>query len=233
MATERRFAGKKLLLALAFGVLLATAFGVGCNGFFQDATLTSITIQPPSPQVQVDHTMTLQAWGTDSNNKRSQIKSGVVWTSSDNKVVLIDPNTGVITGKGTGGTATITAAAQGLSATATATSFLGNVSDLTICTGTFNSGTCPAATWSVSGQTGGQQNYYAKATSDTGPVDVTTVATWDVTPAATTGGVTCDGTTTPAVCTVQPQTTPAGGTTYVITVTYPDLPAVTANIVVN
>jgi hypothetical protein len=167
----------------------------------------------------------------DSDNKRSQIKSGVAWTSSDNDVVGIDPNTGVITGKGTGGTSTITAAAQGLSATATATSFLGNVSDLTICTGTFNTGACPASTWSISGTTGGTQNYYAKATSDAGPVDVTTVATWEVTPTTTAGGVSCDATSSPAVCTVEPQTTPTGP--YVITVTYPNLPVVTANIQVN
>jgi hypothetical protein len=224
------FTGRKLPITLAFGVLLGLAFGVSCNGFFTDPTLNSISIQPPSPQVQVGQSMTLQAWGTDSDNKRSQIKSGVVWTSLPPSVIEIDPNTGVITGKA-GGTSTITAAAQGLSATATATAFLGNVSALTICTGTFNTGACPAATWSISGQTGGTQNYYAKADSNGTPVDVTTVATWNVTPTAATGGVTCDATSSPAVCTVDPQTTPTGP--YVITVTYPDLPAVTANLQVN
>jgi hypothetical protein len=234
MAIGRGFAGKRLLFAVTFGVLLVAAFGVGCKGFFQDATLSSIAIQPPSPQVQVDHSMTLQAWGTDSNNHRSQIKSGVVWTSSDNKIVLIDPSTGQITGKSPGGTATITAAAQGLSATATATAFLGTVSGLTICTGSFNpGGACPAATWSISGQTGGNQNYYAKGDANGTPVDVTTVATWNVTPTATTGGVTCDATNSPAVCTVLPQTTPAAGTIYVITVTYPNITPVTADIQVN
>ena len=225
------FTGRKLPITLACVVLVGLAIGASCNGFFQDPTLNSISIQPPSPQVQVGQTETLQAWGVDSDNKRSQIKSGVVWTSSDNTVVQIDSNSGVITGKGTGGTSTITAAAQGLSATATATAFLGNVSALTICSGTFNTGTCPAATWTVSGQTGGSQNYYAKASSNGDIVDVTTVATWDVTPVTTAGGVTCDATSSPAVCTVDPQTTPTG--TYVITVTYPDLPAVTANITVN
>jgi hypothetical protein len=224
------FTGRKLPITLAFGVLIGLAFGASCNGFFQDATLSSIAIQPPSPQVQVGESITLQAWGTDSNNKRSQIKSGVVWTSVPPEVIQIDPNTGVITGK-TGGTATITAAAQGLSATATGTAFLGNVSALTICTGTFNTGTCPAAAWSPNGQTGGTQNYYARADSNGTQVDVTTVATWDVTPTATTGGVTCDATNSPAVCTVDPQTTPTGP--YVITVTYPDLPPVTATITVN
>lgn len=225
------FTGRKLSITLAFGVLLGLAFGVSCHGFFSDPTLNSITIQPPSPQVQVGQSLTLQAWGVDSDNKRSQIKSGVVWTSSDHTAVLIDPNSGQITGEGTGGTSTITAAAQGLSATATATAFLGNVSALTVCTGTFDTGACPAATWSISGQAGGTQNYYAKGSSNGTTVDVTAVAIWNVTPAATSGGVTCDASSSPAVCTVQAQTAPIG--TYVITVTYPDLPAVTANIVVN
>jgi len=225
------FSGRKLPLTLAFGVLLVLAFGASCNGFFTDPTLNSITIQPPSPQVEVGQSTTLQAWGSYSDNSRKQIKSGVVWTSSDSSVVEIDASTGEITGEGDGGTATITAAAQGLSATATATAFLGNVSGLQVCSGVYDTGTCPAATWSVSGQTGGSQNYYSKADSNGTKVDVTTVATWDVSPQPTSGGVTCDGTASPAVCTVDPQTAPTG--TYVITVTYPNLPAVTANIQVN
>ena len=229
------FTGRKLPLTLSFVVLVGLALTVSCKGFFTDPTLNTIAIQPPTPQVEVDHSIALQAWGTYSDNTRKQIKSGVAWTTSDHNIVDIDPNTGQITGKGNGGTATITAAAQGLSATATATSFLGNVSNLQVCTGVFNTnGTgCPAATWSVSGQGGGTQDYYARVTTDTGPVDVTTVATWDVTPATTAGGVTCDGTATPAVCTVLPQTLPAGGTIYTITVAYPNLPSVTANIQVN
>ncbi len=219
MATERKLAGKKLPLTIAFTVLLVAAFGAGCNGFFQPPTISTITIQPPSPQVQVGSTFTLQAWATYSDNTRSQIKSGVAWTSDTPANVLIDPDTGVITGEGSGGTATITAAAQGLSATATATAYLGNVSNLQICSGVFNTGTCPAATWSVKGQSGGSQDYYATVTSNGTTVDVTTVAVWNVTPTATTGSVTCDNTSSPALCTVQAQTTPTG--TYTITVTYP------------
>lgn len=232
MATGRTLAAKKLGLIIVFTLLLVAAFGAGCSGFFQSPTLSTIAIQPPSPQVQVGQTLGLQAWGTYSDNTRSQIKSGVAWTSDDSTTVSIDPNTGVITGEGSGGTATITAAAQGLSATATATSYLGNVSNLQICTGVFNTGTCPAATWSVKGQNGGTQDYYATVDSNGTAVDVTTVATWNVTPTAATGGVTCDNTASPAICTVQAQTTPTG--TYVITVTYPGTTLqVTANISVN
>jgi hypothetical protein len=57
------------------------------------------------------------------------------------------------------------------------------------------------------------------------------VATWIVSPTATTGSVTCDATTSPATCTVVAQTAPTG--TYVITVTYPGPITATANIMVN
>jgi hypothetical protein len=226
------FTGRKLALTLAFTVLIALAAGVSCKDFFQPNALVSVSIQPPSPQVEVGQTSSLQAWGTYQDNSRSQITSGVAWTSSDNTTVLIDPKSGQITGENAGGTATITAAAQGLSATATATAYLGNVSNLVICTGTFDTGSCPAATWSISGSAGGHQDYYLRGSSNGKDVDLTTVATWTVTPTTTQGAVTCSATTSPAVCTVDPQTLPVN-TTYVITVVYPGLSAVTANISVT
>src|ERR1700690_1623097 len=78
MATERKFA-KKLPLTMAFTVLLVAAFGAGCKGFFQAPTLSSIAIQPPTPQIQVGPTTTatLQAYGTYSpDDTRSLLTSG-------------------------------------------------------------------------------------------------------------------------------------------------------------
>ena len=72
MATERKFA-KKLPLTMAFTVLLVAAFGAGCKGFFQSPTISTIAIQPPSPQVQVGLTFTLQAWA---------IFGAMMWTRS-------------------------------------------------------------------------------------------------------------------------------------------------------
>jgi len=230
MLSGRTFAGKKLPLTIAFAVLVAAAFGAGCKGFFQKNALSSIAIQPPSPQVQVGQSTTLQAWGTYQDNTRSQITSGVVWTSSDTTTVQINANTGQITGEGSGGTATITAAAQGLSATATATSFLGNVTGLTICTGVFNTGSCPAATFTVSSAVGGSQQYYAKATVNGQTVDVTTVATFTVSPTPTAGQIQCVATSSPALCTVNQGTTP---NSYTLTVTYPNTTAATAGITVT
>jgi hypothetical protein len=233
MAIGRRFSGKRLAIVAAFAVLLVAAFGAGCNGFFQPNALESIAIQPPTPSVEVGQTTSLQAWGTYEDNSRSQITSGVSWSTSDPSTILVDTNTGLLSAPAgtTGGTATITAAAQGISATATATAFLGNLTDLQICTGNFNTGTCPAATWTISATNGGSQGYYATAVSSGTTLDVTTVATWTVTPTATTGSVTCSNTTSPAICTVEPQTAPTGN--YTITVTYPGVTAATATITLD
>jgi Bacterial Ig-like domain (group 2) len=213
MVIGRGSAGKRLPLILAFGVLVAAAVGAGCRGFFQKETLNSIAIQPPSPTVQVGQSTNLQAFGTFSDGSRSQLTSGVVWTSSDPTTVAINQTTGVITGEGTGGTATITAAAQGLSGTATATAFLGSVSGFEVCLNSFSSSSCPNPNTFTVGQSGGSQSYNSQATFNGQQIDLTTQSTW--TPSSS--SITCDSTTSPATCTVDSNTTP---NTYTVTVRY-------------
>src|ERR1017187_8506168 len=113
------FTGRKLALTLAFTVLIALAAGVSCKDFFQTNSLESVAVQPPSPDILLSQSTTLQAYGTYQDNTRSLIGSGVAWSSSDPTVVTIDQNSGIAQGVGVG-TATITAAAQGLSGTASA-----------------------------------------------------------------------------------------------------------------
>jgi hypothetical protein len=231
MFNRRGFGGKRLPVMLAFGVIVAAAIGVGCKGFFQSATLNSITIQPPNPSVQVGLTLGLQAWGTFSDNSREQIKSGVAWSTSDNSTVSIDPNSGIITGQGSGGTATITAAAQGLSATTTATSFLGTITNFQVCSGTFDTGTCPATTWTVSGTSGGSQDFYSKGLSNGTKFDLTTGSTWSVSPNPQAGSIDCTNNgSSPEVCTVGNGTTTG---TYTLTVTYGTSNSATVSIVVD
>lgn len=122
--------GRKLALTLAFTVLVVVAFGVSCKGFFPNPTLSSIAIQPQSPQIQVTKTLSLQAWGTYDDGSRSQITSGVAWSSSNDNVTFADPNSGAAFGA-IPGTATITASAQALSGTATAT-VIGDVTSITV-----------------------------------------------------------------------------------------------------
>jgi len=123
--------GRKLSLALTIIAALALAFAVGCRGFFVKPTLSSITINPSSPSVQVGQTTTLQAFGVDSTGQGSNLTSGVSWSTSD-------PNTATVTGNGSAvlkgialGTVTITASAQSVTNTATATVFI-TVSNMSI-----------------------------------------------------------------------------------------------------
>jgi len=124
MSTRRRFTGKKLPLTLAFGALVAAAIGAACNGFFVDPTLTSITINPTAPSVEVGTSTTLQAYGVNSNGEGSYLTSGVYWSSSDITVVTVTGNgSAKLTGVGSG-TATITASDQGVTSTASATAYV-------------------------------------------------------------------------------------------------------------
>jgi hypothetical protein len=217
--------GRKLALTLAFTVLVALAFGVSCTGFFPKNSLSAISIQPPSPQIQVGSTnsQTLQAWGTFQDNTRSQITSGVQWTSSDSNVLTIGLTTGVAMGVGTGGTATVTAAAEGLSTTATATVFLGNITGFEVCMGIFGStttcsnGSSPLV-WNVDALSGSTiQTFVAQGTANGTLDDFTTSSTWTV-ESSISSSITCTNSgVTPETCTVAQNTTQG---TYTITVTY-------------
>jgi hypothetical protein len=240
MLIGRMLTGRKLGLTLAFTVLIALAFGVSCTGFFPANSLTAITIQPPTPQIEVGTPQTLQAWGTFANNTgTSQITSGVVWTSSDPNVLTINPSTGVATGVGAGGggSATVTASAQGLSGTASATVFLGTITVFQLCTGTFGSTTCSSGStplvWNASNVANSSpvQTFIAQGVSGATTYDLTTASTWTVVGTPTTGLVSCTNSgASPETCTVQ-QDTAAG--TYPVTVTYGTTNSATLNIVVT
>ena len=229
------FSGRRLSVVLVFGALVAVTIGVSCSGFFPSATLSSIAIQPPGPQVQVGSTTPLQAWGTDSDNNKSQLTSGVVWSTSDPKVITVDGGSqgthGVIGGV-TGGTATITASAQGVSGTATATAFFGSVSNFQVCMGTAVGSTtsCSSGSTALSWapnvtSTSVNQNFIAQGVVNNNgqntTVDLTTTSTWTISNQPASGTISCATTSgsSPEVCTV-PQAATASPPVYVITVTY-------------
>jgi hypothetical protein len=125
------FTGRKLALTLAFTVLVALAFGVSCRGFFPKPVLQSITISPTAPQVDVGKTENLQVFGTYDDGTRKVVTSGVTWTSDKTSVATIDQNTGVLTGVSPG-SAGISASAEALPASATATVILTGVTSITV-----------------------------------------------------------------------------------------------------
>lgn len=154
---------RKLRLAGAFAALAILALAVGCKGFFTNPTLTSIAISPTSPQVQLTKTLQLQAFGTYDDGSRNQIRSGVSWSSSDETIAPVDPVTGILTG-GQTGTATITADAEGLSSTASATVFI-------VITSIAISPTTASVT------SGNSQSFTVSAGSSGGTIDLTSSAT--------------------------------------------------------
>jgi len=115
---------RKLALTLAFTVLVAVAFGVSCKGFFVEPTLTSITINPTSPSVQLGETTTVKAYGVNSNDQGSYLTSDVSWSSSDNTIATVTgTGSAVLTGLQIG-TVTITAASESVTDSATATVYI-------------------------------------------------------------------------------------------------------------
>jgi hypothetical protein len=196
----------KLRLAGALAVLATLALAVSCRGFFQNPTLTSIAIAPTTPQVQLGTTTQLQVFGTFNDGSRNQVKSGIAWSSSAPTVASIGQASGVLTGAQIG-TATITADAQGLSSTATATVFLSGITQIVVT----------PSTWNFSSGTGSSnQAFTAKATANGTTVDITTTgAIW--TPS--TSSITCTGSGTQELCSATGGAVPQG--TYTLTASYP------------
>jgi hypothetical protein len=147
----------KLRLTGAFAALAILALAASCQGFFPKATILSIALNPSAPSFGVGFTQSMQVFGTDSNNNRYQLTSGVDWTVADpssGTVATIDSTTGTMTGVNPG-TITVNASYQALSASGTAT-VVENVSSMTITpsTNSVPDDNVSVAQFSVSGVTG-------------------------------------------------------------------------------
>jgi hypothetical protein len=149
----------KLRMAGVFAALATLALAVSCTGFFPKSTLSTITLQPPTPQIAVGTTLAMQAWGTDSVNNRTQLTTNVAWqltnisaTGSDPTVATIDPNSGLLTAVSPG-TLTIQASSQGITGTTTGTIVqIVNSMTITPATGNINAdGGVTSAHFQVSG----------------------------------------------------------------------------------
>jgi trimeric autotransporter adhesin len=186
-------------VAGAFAVLATLALAISCRGFFVNPTLTSIAISPTAPQVEQGQTLQLQAFGTYDDGSRSQIRSGVSWSSSSSSVASVDSNTGILTGVSPG-TSSISASSQALSSTATATVFL-----------VINSIAISPTSASVTAGT--SQNFTVTAASNGSTLDLTSSAT--LTPeqnGAAVSTITCsyNGSIPAQVCTTSSGTTVKG-----------------------
>lgn len=114
--------GRKLVLTLAFGILVAVALGVGCRGFFVNQP-TSVTITPASPTFTSGQQQSFTALAAFSDNTSKDVTAKATWTTSNSCIVAIiasGANAGHATDVGSGGSATITASYNGVVGTATA-----------------------------------------------------------------------------------------------------------------
>jgi hypothetical protein len=113
----------------AVAALAALALAVSCTGFFQNPTVSSITIDPPNPTVAFGPnaaTQQMTAAATYSDGSTGSLSAGssctgntVCWSSSDPTIASISTG-GLLTGV-SAGTSTITAASGSITATTTAT----------------------------------------------------------------------------------------------------------------
>jgi hypothetical protein len=223
---------QKLRVAGAFAALAMLALAVSCTGFFQNPTLTTITIDPPTPSINQGASEQLTATGTYQDGSTSTLTGGtscsgntVCWSSSDTTVVTIT-TTGVATGVGQG-SATITAASGAITGTTQATVDLTNVTNFEVCEGTFGTATpcssgSTALTWNLPNDDGQTPTFVAQGTSSGQTVDLTASSTWTPQFAAPAeGSVECTGGVSPESCTIADDTTPG---TYTFTVTYGTIP---------
>ena len=172
-------AKNKLRLAGAFAALATLAVAVSCKGFFQNPTVSTISILPPTPTVAVGGSAQLNADGTDSFGDPITLTGGtsctgttVCWSSDTPSVATISAG-GTLTGV-SAGTSTITAASGTATATATATVTLANVTSIILSPNTSFSMAADSTAGSGNGQcltvlatAGGQTN-----------IDVTASVTW-------------------------------------------------------
>jgi hypothetical protein len=171
MVIGRGFAGKRLSLTLAFGVLVAGAFGVGCRGFFPKPVLQSVAVGPANPTLQTgttNNTQQMSAVGTYDDGVR--VDSKVTWSIAD----VTGTNVATV---GSGGL--VTAKNQGtakVTATSTEIPTLSGSTTVTVTVSCINSIDVTPVNPVV--KQGDQPQFTATANTCNGPFDITDVADW-------------------------------------------------------
>jgi Bacterial Ig-like domain (group 2) len=174
MLTGRGFAGKRLPLTLAFGVLVAAAIGTGCRGFFTKPVLQSLAVGPATITIQTGAAgaagTTQQFTAVGTYDTGTQIDSKVTWSVSPVGIASIS-NSGLATAEAPGQTS-VTATSTEIPTIAGSTSLAvvpGGVTSVTL------SGAC--------GQTGLKQSdaFELKAKDQSGNDISPFITTWTFT----------------------------------------------------
>src|SRR5579872_3128286 len=161
---------KNLKLAVAFSSLLICALLLGCEGFFVDPVLTSVTIGP-SATIQMRNTIQMSAVGTFNDGSQSKL-SNVYWNSSTPNVAKVS-SSGLVTGIEPGQT-TITGAQQTVSGTATISVTLAGLTSISV---TSQDGLTSIAY-------GSSEQFVAMGTASGEQIDITDSVTWSTSPSS-------------------------------------------------
>jgi hypothetical protein len=124
---------RKLQLIASFGLLvLIAAVGVGCNGFFVDPILQTITVGPTGVGILVAKTQQMTAIGTfdDGTQKNITGSTSTTWTSDHPDIASVSA-AGLVTGANVG-TANITATNGVATGSASVTVALTGVTSITV-----------------------------------------------------------------------------------------------------
>jgi hypothetical protein len=205
--------GRKLALTLAFTILVALAFGVGCRGFFQNPTIASFVISPTNSTVPFPNgVQQMAAFGTDTDgNPTGNITNKISWSSSDPGVITIGDAS--IPGTTPGQMKAVAQSTSPVTITANYQALAAQTATAAVCVvGASNLAIVPLDYVDNTGAT--SANYTASVTvNGVGGTDVTASASWTTTNTA----VTIANGTTPAIATI---TLPTAQTTGTITATY-------------
>jgi hypothetical protein len=102
-------------ISSAFLLLGFALAPVGCDGFFVDATLTSVSVGPQKLSMSLNEQWQMTATGTYNDGSQKTLTSGVTWSSADPAVVSVGQTSGKVIGL-TVGSATISASSGSCSA---------------------------------------------------------------------------------------------------------------------
>ena len=149
--------------------LLIIGLALGCDGFFVDPVLTGIAVGPAAT-IQTGDTLQMSAVGTYDDGKQKTLKSGVFWSSAPSSIAKVSES-GLVTGIGPG-QSVITGAAGTVSASATVTVTLGNLTSIQVT----------SADGFTSIAWGSSEQFVATGTANGQQFDITDSVDWATSP---------------------------------------------------
>jgi hypothetical protein len=156
---------QKVGLVLAFAGLISLALSVACTGFFVNPTLTTLTVNPQTPSVQVGSSVQMTATGTYDDGSVKTLTGNVFWTSSNTAIATVNAG-GKVVGV-SAGTSSISASSANVSGSTSVTVLVAGLVSITLKPSSGSVGANSTFTFTATGNLQGG-----------GTVDVTNSSTW-------------------------------------------------------